>query len=85
MHVSRRKRHPLLTVVGALDGSGASLLTAMLAHVWQTEDRPIEIDLARVDYADVHGVAPLLDGRVTIRRASPVVQRLFAALDTPSR
>ncbi len=83
MKVSRRNRRPLLTVVGALHGTGASLLAAMLTHVRQTEDAPIQIDLARVDSVDADGVVPLLDGRVTIRRAAPVVQRLLAALDRP--
>lgn len=81
VHVSRRRPRPLLTVSGALDESGASLLTAMLEHVWQTESRTLEVDLAQVDYADSHGVAPLLDGRVAIRQASPIVKRLFEALN----
>ena len=83
VHVSRRRPRPLLTVSGALDMSGASLLSAMLEHVRQTESRTLEVDLAQVDYADSHGLAPLLDGRVAIRQASPIVRRLFAALNEP--
>ncbi len=72
-------------VSGVLDMSGACLLSAMLQHVRQTESEPVEVDLSGVDHADSHGLAPLLDGRVTICRASPMVGRLFAALDKPFR
>ncbi len=83
MCVSRRAPRPVIRVSGALDVSGAALLSAMLDHVRQVEGRTAEVDLARVDYADSHGLAPLLDGRVTIRRASPVVERLLALLGVP--
>ncbi len=83
MQISRRSPRPLITVSGVLDMSGACLLSAMLQHVRQTEGEPVEVDLGGVDYADSHGLAPLLDGRVTIHRASPMVRRLFAALHEP--
>lgn len=67
-------------MIGELDTCGAALLSAMLDHVRLSEGRAAEVDLSRVDYADSHGLAPLLDGQVTIRQASPVVRRLLAAL-----
>ncbi len=70
-------------VSGALDMSGACLLSAMLQHVRQTDSELVEVDLSGVDYVDSHGLAPLLDGRVRIRRASAMVRRLFAALHGP--
>ena len=83
MCVSRRDPRSVISVSGALDVSGAALLSAMLDHVRHTEGWVAEVDLARVDYADSHGLAPLLDGQVTIRRASPVVERLLALLGGP--
>lgn len=81
--VSRRGPRPVISVSGALDTSGAALLTAMLDHVRQVEGWTAEVDLARVEYADSHGLAPLLDGQATIRRASPVVERLLALVGVP--
>jgi hypothetical protein len=36
-----------------------------------------------VDYADSHGLAPVLDGRVTISGASPQVRRILEILQEP--
>lgn len=83
VHVSRCGPRPVVTVIGALDTGGAALLSAMLDHVRETEGRGAEVDLSRVDYADSHGLAPLLDGQAPIRQASPVVRRLLAALGRP--
>jgi anti-anti-sigma regulatory factor len=83
--VSHCGPRPVVTVVGALDARGAVLLSAVLDQVRRSERAAAEVDLSRVDYADSHGLAPLLDGRVTVRRISPVVGRLLVALDVPSR
>lgn len=83
VYVSRCSPRPVITVIGALDTCGAALLTAMLDHVRRSEGRDAEVDLSRVDYADSHGLAPLLDRQATICQASPVVRRLLAALDRP--
>lgn len=85
MYVSRCGPRPVVTVVGALDTCGGALLSAVLDHVRRSEGREAEVDLSRVDYADTHGLAPLLDGRATIQQASPVVRRLLAALGRPFR
>ncbi|WP_143108222.1 STAS domain-containing protein [Geodermatophilus obscurus] len=74
----------MVTVAGALDTCGAALLSAVLDQVRRSERAAAEVDLSRVHYADSHGLAPLLDGQVTIRRTSPVVRRLLTALDIPS-
>ncbi len=85
MFVSHCGPRPVVTVVGALDARGAVLLSAVLDQVRRSERAAAEVDLSRVDYADSHGLAPLLDGRVIVRRISPVVGRLLVALDVPSR
>jgi ABC-type transporter Mla MlaB component len=74
----------VVTVAGVLDTCGAALLSAVLDQVRRSERAAAEADLSRVHYADSHGLAPLLDGQVTIRRTSPVVRRLLTALDIPS-
>ena len=83
VYVSRCGPRPVVTVIGALDTCGAALVSAMLEHVRRSDGRAAEVDLSRVDYADSHGLAPLLDGQTTIRQASPVVRRLLAALGRP--
>jgi anti-anti-sigma regulatory factor len=81
--VSHCGPRPVVTVVGALDARGAVLLSAVLDQVRRSERAAAEVDLSRVDYADSHGLAPLLDGQVTVRRISPVVGRLLVALGHP--
>lgn len=83
--VSHCGPRPVVTVVGALDARGATLLSAVLDQVRRSERAAAEVDLSRVHYADSHGLAPLLDAQVTIRRTSPVVGRLLVALGIPSR
>ncbi|MGY1609249.1 STAS domain-containing protein [Geodermatophilus sp. SYSU D00700] len=68
---------------GALDASGAALLSAMLEHVGEVQGRPAEVDLTGVGYADSHGLAPVLDGRTTVVGASPQVRRILELLQEP--
>ena len=81
--VDRTRPRPVVSVIGALDVSGAALLSAMLAHVRQTEGRTAAVDLTHVDYVDSHGLAPVLDANATICGASPVVTRLLELLPGP--
>ncbi|WP_143108223.1 STAS domain-containing protein [Geodermatophilus obscurus] len=83
VQITRRGRRPLITVSGALDVSGAALLSAMLEHVGEAQGPPAEVDLTDVDYADSHGLAPVLDGRATISGASPQVRRILDILQEP--
>lgn len=80
VRVSRGRSRATMTVSGALDMRGAALVSAMLDHVEESAGRSADVDLTGVTYADSHGLAPLLDGQVTIQRASPVVRRLLSAL-----
>lgn len=84
MFVSHGGPRPVVTVVGALDTCAAAPLSAALDQVRRSGRAAAEVDLSRVHYADSHGLTPLLDGQVTIRRTSPVVRRLMAALDIPA-
>ena len=81
--VDRSRPRPVVTVIGALDLSGAALLSAMLDHVRQTEGGTALVDLTHVDYVDSHGLAPDLDANATICGASPVVTRLLELLAGP--
>ena len=81
--VDRGRPRPVVNVIGALDMSGAALLSAMLDHVRQTEGRTAVVDLTRVDYVDSHGLAPVLEANATICGASPVVTRLLGLLSIP--
>ncbi|ADB75556.1 STAS domain-containing protein [Geodermatophilus obscurus] len=81
--VDRSRPRPVVTVIGALDVSGAALLSAMLDHVRLTEGRSALVDLTHVDYADSHGLAPVLDANATICGASPVVTRLLQLVAGP--
>ena len=81
--VDRSRPRPVVTVMGALDVSGAALLSAMLDHVRQTEGQTAVVDLVHVDYVDSHGLAPVLDANATICGASPVVTRLLQLLAEP--
>ena len=81
--VDRARTRPVVSVIGALDMSGAALLSAMLDHVRRTEGRTAVVDLTHVDYVDSHGLAPVLDANVTICGASPVVMRLLQLLAEP--
>ncbi len=81
--VDRSRPRPVVTVIGALDVSGAALLSAMLDHVRQTEGRTALVDLTHVDYVDSHGLAPVLDADAAICGASPVVTRLLRLLAGP--
>ncbi len=81
--VDRSRPRPVVTVIGALDVSGAALLSAMLDHVRQTAGRAALVDLTHVDYVDSHGLAPVLDANATICGASPVVTRLLELLAGP--
>ncbi|NEM07064.1 STAS domain-containing protein [Geodermatophilus normandii] len=83
VYVNRLGLRPVVVVAGELDTCGAALLSAVLDDVRVTEGRAAEVDLAAVEYADSHGLAPLLDGQATIRRASPVVRRLLGLLHAP--
>ncbi|WP_141243016.1 STAS domain-containing protein [Geodermatophilus obscurus] len=81
--VDRSRPRPVVSVIGALDTSGAALLSAMLDHVRRTEGRTVVVDLTRVDYVDSHGLAPVLDVDVTVCGASPSVTRLLELLGRP--
>ncbi len=81
--VDRSRPRPVVSVIGALDTSGAALLSAMLDHVRQTEGRTAVVDLTHVDYVDSHGLAPVLDADATICGASPLVTRLLQLLARP--
>ena len=81
--VDRSRPRPVVSVIGALDTSGAALLSAMLDHVRQTEGRTAVVDLTHVDYVDSHGLAPVLDADATICGASPLVRRLLELLARP--
>lgn len=81
--VDRGRPRPVVSVIGALDMSGAALLSAMLDHVRQTEGRTAVVDLTHVDYVDSHGLAPVLDANATICGASPLVTRLLELLPGP--
>ncbi len=80
MLVSRGGPRPVVMVADAPDLSGVSLLPAALEHVRQTVDPAVEVDLGAVDHADSRRLAPLLDGPVTVHRASPMVRGPLAAL-----
>jgi hypothetical protein len=81
--VDRSTPRPVVSVIGALDMSGAALLSAMLEHVRQTDGRTAVVDLSHVDYVDSHGLAPVLDANATICGASPLVTRLLELLARP--
>ena len=81
--VDRSRPRPVVSVIGALDTSGAALLSAMLDHVRETEGRTAVVDLTHVDYVDSHGLAPVLDANATICGASPLVTRLLELLSGP--
>jgi anti-anti-sigma factor len=81
--VDRSRPRPVVKVTGDLDVSGASLLSAMLDHVRETEGRTAVVDLTGVDYVDSHGLAPVLDGDAAICGASPLVTRLLELLSRP--
>lgn len=83
VYVDRSRPRPVVSVIGALDTSGAALLSAMLDHVRQTEGRTAVVDLTHVDYVDSHGLAPVLDADATICGASPLVRRLLELLARP--
>jgi anti-anti-sigma factor len=81
--VDRSRPRPVVSVIGALDTSGAALLSAMLDHVRETEGRTAVVDLTHVDYVDSHGLAPVLEANATICGASPVATRLLELLARP--
>ena len=81
--VDRSRPRPVVSVTGALDVSGAALLSAMLDHVREMEGRTAVVDLTGVDYVDSHGLAPVLDGDATVCGASPLVARLLELLSRP--
>lgn len=87
VEIYRHGRQPLIQVSGELDVASAPLLLAMIDYVRHPAGSPdghgsdrMEVDLARVTFADSHGLAPILDGNATVRAASPAVRRVLQVL-----
>jgi hypothetical protein len=70
---------PLVVVTGRLGSEGGALLDAMLGHVRRQHGPGFVLDLRRVSYADLLGLAPVLAAGAVIRNASPVVRQALRA------
>lgn len=82
--VDRRSRRPVVIAAGELDAASAPLLEAVIQHVTDQGARgPVLVDLAAVDFADTHGLAPVLDRATEIRAASTAVHRVLRLLRIP--
>lgn len=83
--VDRRSRRPVVIVSGELDASGAPLLEAVLQHVTDQSPRGrVLVDLGAVEFADTHGLAPVLDRGTEVRAASTAVRRVLRVLGIPA-
>jgi anti-anti-sigma regulatory factor len=80
MEIRRGGARPVVTVSGELDLAGRELLEALLAHVRTTDPGPVALDLARVTFADTHGLSPALAPDVDLVAASPTVARVLRLL-----
>jgi anti-anti-sigma regulatory factor len=74
---------PVLVVHGDLDQDGAALLDAVVEHVAPGTGQPVPVDLGAVDFADTHGIEPLLRRDVVVLAASPAVHRLLRLVGAP--
>lgn len=91
--VDHDRPRPLVQVSGELDLAAVPLLVAMLEHARclrptaragpgepGSAAAPVDVDLSRVTFADSHGLAPVLDGTVTLVGASAAVRRVMTLL-----
>ena len=79
----------LLRIAGELDLSSAAHLEVLLTHLERLPE-PVLIDLASIEFADSHGIGPVLDSAWRRRRseaaplvlvdASPAVRRILGLL-----
>jgi hypothetical protein len=76
-------RPPVLVGPGDLDQDGAALLDAVVEHVMAGTGQPVPVDLGAVDFADTHGLEPLLRRDVVLLAASPPVRRLLRLVGAP--
>jgi len=95
VRITRRGRRPRVEASGELDVATAPLLQTVIEHARREgavartgpARRPgttVEVDLARVTFADSHGLAPALTHCVTLSAVSPTVSRVLRLLHQPA-
>ena len=85
VYVDTDLRLPVVSVVGALEGHGQALLSAVLDHVREQIGPPIVVDLHGVSRTDRHALAPVLTADVVLTDTSPAVDEVLLDLARGSR